>query len=196
MAYPLYEALDTFLYTPGQVTSGPSHIRDGIDLKRMMSTVVVALLPCIVMAMWNTGHQANQAIAALGITTDGAANWRYSIIDALGIGYDSANIVANLLHGALYFIPAYLVTNIVGGTWEVIFSTIRKHEVNEGFLVTGLPVSTNTSAKYSSVASRRWNQLRSRHRQRSLRWHGTKLPEPGSDRSSVSLLRLPNDLRR
>ena len=59
MAYPLYEALDTFLYTPGQVTSGPSHIRDGIDLKRMMSTVVVALLPCIVMAMWNTGYQAN-----------------------------------------------------------------------------------------------------------------------------------------
>ena len=137
IAYPLYEALDTFLYTPGQVTSGPSHIRDGIDLKRMMSTVVVALLPCIVMAMWNTGHQANQAIAALGITTDGAANWRYSIIDALGIGYDSANTVANLLHGALYFIPAYLVTNIVGGTWEVISSTIRKHEVNEGFLVTG-----------------------------------------------------------
>lgn len=138
MAYPLYEALDTFLYTPGQVTSGPSHIRDGIDLKRMMSTVVVALLPCIVMAMWNTGYQANQAIAALGITPDGAANWRYSVINALGIGYDSANLVANLVHGALYFIPAYIVTNIAGGTWEVIFSTIRKHEVNEGFLVTGM----------------------------------------------------------
>ena len=137
MAYPLYEALDTFLYTPGQVTSGPSHIRDGIDLKRMMSTVVVALLPCIVMAMWNTGYQANLAISALGITPDGAANWRYSVINALGVGYDSANLVANLVHGALYFIPAYLVTNIVGGTWEVIFSTIRKHEVNEGFLVTG-----------------------------------------------------------
>ena len=137
MAYPLYEALDTFLYTPGQVTSGPSHIRDGIDLKRMMSTVVVALLPCIVMAMWNTGYQANLAIAALGITPDAAANWRYGVINSLGVGYDSANLIANLLHGALYFIPAYLVTNIVGGTWEVIFSTIRKHEVNEGFLVTG-----------------------------------------------------------
>ncbi|MFT5091929.1 MAG: Na+-transporting NADH:ubiquinone oxidoreductase subunit B, partial [Porticoccaceae bacterium] len=132
-----YEALDTFLYTPGEVTSGPSHIRDGIDLKRMMSTVVVALLPCILMAMWNTGYQANQAIAALGITPDGAANWRYSVINALGIGFDASSLVANFVHGALYFIPAYLVTNIVGGTWEVIFSTIRKHEVNEGFLVTG-----------------------------------------------------------
>lgn len=137
MAYPLYEALDTFLYTPGEVTSGPSHIRDGIDLKRMMSTVVVALLPCIVMAMWNTGYQANSAIAALGITPDGAANWRYSVINALGIGFDASSLIANFVHGALYFIPAYLVTNIVGGTWEVIFSTIRKHEVNEGFLVTG-----------------------------------------------------------
>jgi len=137
IAYPLYEALDTFLYTPGQVTSGPSHIRDGIDLKRMMTTVVVALLPCIVMAMWNTGYQANLAIAALGITPDGSENWRYSIINALGIGFDSGSLIANLIHGALYFVPAYLVTNIVGGTWEVIFSTIRKHEVNEGFLVTG-----------------------------------------------------------
>lgn len=138
MAYPLYEVLDTFLYTPGQVTSGPSHIRDGIDLKRMMSTVVVALLPCIFMAMWNTGYQANQAIAALGVTPDAAANWRYSAIEALGVGYDANNLIANLIHGALYFIPVFLVTNIVGGSWEVLFSTIRKHEVNEGFLVTGV----------------------------------------------------------
>ena len=137
MAYPLYEALDTFLYTPGQVTAGPSHIRDGIDLKRMMSTVVVALLPCIFMAMWNTGYQANLAIAALGVSPDTAANWRYSVMNSLGVGFDASSLFANLIHGALYFIPAYLITNIVGGTWEVIFSAIRKHEVNEGFLVTG-----------------------------------------------------------
>ena len=56
--YPAYEAADTFLYTPGEVTDGPSHVRDGIDLKRMMSMVVVALLPCVFMAMWNTGYQA------------------------------------------------------------------------------------------------------------------------------------------
>lgn len=137
MAYPLYEALDTFLYTPGQVTSGPSHIRDSLDLKRMMSTVVVALLPCIFMAMWNTGYQANQAIAALGLTPDAAQNWRYGIINALGTGFDAGSFLSNFVHGALYFIPAYLITNIAGGFWEVLFSTVRKHEVNEGFLVTG-----------------------------------------------------------
>ncbi len=60
--YPVYEALDTFLYTPGQVTRGPSHVRDGMDLKRMMSLVIVSLIPAIYMAMWNTGYQANLAL--------------------------------------------------------------------------------------------------------------------------------------
>lgn len=137
-AYPLYEAVDTFLYTPGEVTQGPSHVRDAMDLKRMMTTVVVALLPCIVMAMWNTGRQANLAIEALGVVPDAAANWRYGVLNALGVGYSAGSVVDCLLHGALYFIPAYVVTNIAGGAWEVLFATVRKHEVNEGFLVTGM----------------------------------------------------------
>jgi Na+-transporting NADH:ubiquinone oxidoreductase subunit B len=138
--YPLYEAADTFLYTPGEVTKGPSHVRDGIDLKRMMTTVVVALLPCIFMAMWNTGLQANLAIEAeqgLGHHPLDADNWRYAVMTALGVGYSTDSLIDCLFHGALYFVPAYLVTNIVGGLWEVLFSSIRKHEVNEGFLVTG-----------------------------------------------------------
>ncbi|HEQ60589.1 MAG TPA: NADH:ubiquinone reductase (Na(+)-transporting) subunit B, partial [Firmicutes bacterium] len=59
----LYEALDTFLYTTGKVTQGASHVRDALDLKRMMSMVVVALIPCILMALYNTGYQANLAMA-------------------------------------------------------------------------------------------------------------------------------------
>jgi len=137
VAYPLYEALDTFLYTPGHVTSGPSHVRDSMDLKRMMSTVVVSLLPCIFMAMWNTGYQANQAIANLGLDPDPAQDWRYGVIQAIGTGFDPGSFLSNFVHGALYFIPAYLVTNLAGGAWEVLFSTVRRHEVNEGFLVTG-----------------------------------------------------------
>lgn len=134
--YPIYEALDTFLYTPGEVTKGASHVRDGIDLKRIMITVVAALTPAILMAMYNTGLQANLAIQASG----GAIpeSWRAAIMAALGIGFDSNNILSNVVFGALFFIPVFLVTNIVGGTVEVIFSIIRKHEVNEGFLVTGM----------------------------------------------------------
>ena len=61
--YPLYEAGDTFLFTPGHVAKGLTHIRDAIDLKRMMTMVVIALIPCVLMAFWNTGYQANLAIA-------------------------------------------------------------------------------------------------------------------------------------
>jgi Na+-transporting NADH:ubiquinone oxidoreductase subunit B len=134
--YPAYEAADTFLYTPKDVTKGASHVRDSIDLKRTMIMVVAALIPCIFMAMWNTGYQANLAMKELGLET--ATNWRGAIIDIMEIGYDPSSFVANMFHGALYFIPVFLVCNMVGGFWEAVFSTIRRHEINEGFLVTGM----------------------------------------------------------
>ncbi len=136
LLYPLYEAIDTFLYTPGEVTSGASHVRDGLDLKRMMITVVFALGPCILFALFNTGYQANLAMADLGLTE--TTGWRAVVIEWLGIGYDPSNILANGVHGALYFIPVFLVANIAGGLTEAIFSCVRKHEINEGFLVTGM----------------------------------------------------------
>ena len=135
-AYPVYEALDTFLYTPSSVTAGASHVRDAIDLKRMMVTVVWSLIPCILMAMYNTGYQANEAIAAnLGQATEG---WRHGVMAWLGLAYNPESLLSCMIHGALYFLPVYIVTMAVGGTWEVIFATVRGHEVNEGFLVTGL----------------------------------------------------------
>ncbi len=134
--YPVYEAVDTFLYTPADVTKGPSHVRDAMDLKRMMSIVVVALGPCILMAMYNTGLQANRAMAQMGQTN--LTGWREAVLSWLGVGFDPGNIFACLAHGALYFIPVYLVTQIAGGFWEGLFASIRKHEINEGFLVTGM----------------------------------------------------------
>ena len=62
--YPIYEANDTLLFTPGEVTKGNTHVRDSLDLKRLMITVVIALLPCLLMAFYNTGYQANLAIDA------------------------------------------------------------------------------------------------------------------------------------
>jgi len=133
--YPLYEALDTFLYTPGEVTKTASHVRDSLDLKRMMILVVVALTPCIFMAMYNTGYQANLAIESSTEVT-ALAGWRSSIMN--GIGYSPNNFLSCLIHGALFFIPVYVVCMAVGGAWEVLFAIVRKHEVNEGFLVTGM----------------------------------------------------------
>ncbi|HKL25500.1 MAG TPA: NADH:ubiquinone reductase (Na(+)-transporting) subunit B [Desulfuromonadales bacterium] len=132
--YPLYEAADSFLYTPGQVTITAPHVRDAMDLKRVMITVVFALLPCFFMAMWNTGYQANLAMQAAGGSVEG---WRGALLALLGFTGNPGSLVDNLLLGAAWFVPIYLVSNIVGGLWEALFASIRGHEINEGFLVTG-----------------------------------------------------------
>lgn len=134
--YPIYEMIDTFVYTPSDVAGADTHIRDSLDLKRMMSTVAIALIPCILMACYNTGYQANKALVSMGASS--IEGWRGAILALLGIGADPANYFGNFLHGALYFFPVFLVTNIAGGIAEVIFSLVRKHEINEGFLVTGI----------------------------------------------------------
>jgi len=134
--YYLYEVIDSFLYTSGQVTKKPSHVRDVIDLKRMMMVVVYALIPAVIMALYNTGLQANLGMAKAGVLA--AEGWRGWLIGILGTGYDAASILSNMVHGVVYFLPVYIVTLAAGGFWEVLFAVVRKHEVNEGFLVTSL----------------------------------------------------------
>ncbi|MGB4497658.1 MAG: NADH:ubiquinone reductase (Na(+)-transporting) subunit B [Methylococcaceae bacterium] len=132
--YGLYEMVDTFIYTPADVTRGKTHVRDGNDLKRTMTFVVIATFFCILMAMYNTGYQANLAMEALGKTS--IDNWRS--IPMMIFGYNTMNPLSNFAHGALYFLPIYIVTLAVGGVWEVLFATVRGHEVNEGFLVSSM----------------------------------------------------------
>lgn len=134
--YPLYEAGDTFLFTPGEVTKTGAHVRDALDTKRMMSMVIVALLPCILMALYNTGYQANQAIAD-GWGTP-IKDWREPIYLGIGFEHDPSNVLDCFVYGAFWFLPVYIVTMAVGGTIELMFSLIRRHEINEGFLVTGM----------------------------------------------------------
>ena len=134
--FPLYEAADTFFYSPAKTTTTGAHVRDAMDLKRMMIIVVIAAMPCVFMAMFNTGLQANLALDPARI--DLLVGWRHELIALLGIGYSPDSFFANLFHGALYFLPLYAVTMIVGLSWEVGFAIVRKMEVNEGFFVTGL----------------------------------------------------------
>ena len=133
--YPLFEATDTFLYTTDEVTTVEPHVRDSMDLKRIMTIVVYALTPCVLMAMWNTGYQANTAMQAMNMAA--APGWRGAVLSAL-VGYDPGSILANIIHGALYFIPLYIVSVAAGGVWEVLFGIVRKEDVNEGLLVTSL----------------------------------------------------------
>ena len=134
--YPLFEATDTLLYTPGHVTTGTTHVRDAIDLKRMMATVVAALMPIVFFAMYNTGLQANRAILAGARPLD---SWQTRLFEAFGGGF-TTDFWACFFHGAFYFLPVFVVTFAAGGTVEVIFACVRRHEVAEGFFVTGFLV--------------------------------------------------------
>jgi Na+-transporting NADH:ubiquinone oxidoreductase subunit B len=132
--YGLYEMVDTFIYTPSAVTRGTTHVRDGNDLKRTMTFVVIATFFCILMAMYNSGYQANLAMQTMGL--DKADSWRS--IPMMLFGYSPSNPISCMAHGALFFLPVYIVTLAVGGVWEVLFATVRGHEVNEGFLVSSM----------------------------------------------------------
>ena len=133
--YALFEAVDTALYKPSDVTKNSSHVRDGIDLKRVMITVWLATFPTLFFGMWNVGFQANSIMADMGMVSQEGLR---GVFIGLLAGYDANSIWDNMIHGAAYFLPIYMTTFIVGGFWEVLFAAVRGHEVNEGFFVTSV----------------------------------------------------------
>lgn len=133
--YALYEAVDTIFYRPSSVTKSATHVRDGIDLKRIMITVWMATFPAMFYGMYNVGHQANEILATIDI--DASETWRLYLISNL-VGFDPNSIVDCFVHGAFYYLPIYMTTFIVGGFWEVLFAIKRGHEINEGFFVTSV----------------------------------------------------------
>ncbi len=133
--YALYEAVDTVFYTPGYVTKTAAHVRDMVDLKRMMILVWMCTFPAIFAGLYNLGLQANTAMAAMGLTE--VEGWRGALIGALA-GHDASSVWDNLIYGAVYWLPVYATVFVVGGFWEVLFAMKRGHEVNEGFFVTSV----------------------------------------------------------
>lgn len=132
----IFEMVDTLLYSPADLTRGSPHVRDAIDLKRVMILVVLAVTPCLLVGLWNTGFQANAALTAIG--AEAVPGWRGAIMAFVGAGHNPGSLYDNVLHGSLYFLPIYAVTMAVGGFWEVLFASVRNHEVNEGFFVTSM----------------------------------------------------------
>ena len=141
--YPLYEAAATIFYTPGQVTKGASHVRDAIDLKRMMILVWLAVFPAMFWGMYNVGLQTIPALHKLygaeQLQQVIASHWHYSVAQWLGVSFGpDAGWLSMMGLGAVFFLPIYLTVFIVGGFWEVLFAIVRKHEINEGFFVTSI----------------------------------------------------------
>ena len=132
--YPLFDAGDTILYTTDSVTRGATHVRDGINLKRIMILVVIGMGPLGIWAMFNTGYQAALAIAAGAVPLD---TWQTALFTALGFSFDPGNVISCFVYGALYFLPIQIVVLAAGGLVEAATAVLRGHEISEGFLVTG-----------------------------------------------------------
>ncbi len=114
--YPAFNAFETFLFVPGETTSPKgTHIRDAIDLKRTMILVVISLIPCLLFGMWNVGYQHH-----------------------LALGLSEATLIDNFVYGAIKVMPLVIVSYGAGLTVEFIFAIIKKHTINEGFLVSGM----------------------------------------------------------
>ncbi len=114
----VFDGLETFLFTPGHATEKGAHIRDGIDLKRTMSIVIMAMLPCLLFGMWNVGHQHYLAIGEFVGRGDGF--WE------------------KFLFGAIKVLPIVVVSYGVGLGIEFLFTTIKGHPIQEGYLVSGM----------------------------------------------------------
>ena len=108
--YPIYEAADIFLFSPSIKTQSGPHIRDAIDIKRVMFFVIIAMFPALMFGIYNVGYHKDS----------------------------SGTILETFLLGLPIVLPIIIVSYSVGGFWEVLFSIVRKHEINEGFLVTGM----------------------------------------------------------
>lgn len=134
--YALYEAVDTIFYAPADVNRGRNHVRDGIDLKRVMIYVWIAVMPCVLIGSYNVGLQANMEMASLGLTE--LTGWRGDILSFFGIGHNPENFFDNFWFGFWHWFPIYATVFIVGGFWEVLFASVRGHEINEGFFVTSI----------------------------------------------------------
>ena len=141
--YAIYEMVDTIFYTPGKTTVGQSHVRDAVDMKRVMTTVWwCAFFPMLV-GMYMVGHNATVAMQDLGIPA--LEGWRGMIISLMA-GYDPNSLWDCFVYGAVFYVPIYAVTFVVGCLWEVLFAVKRGHEVNEGFFVTSILFSLTLPA--------------------------------------------------
>jgi Na+-transporting NADH:ubiquinone oxidoreductase subunit B len=134
--YALYEAVATGLFTPGKVNKGQTHIRDSMDLKRIMISVWLAVFPAMFWGMYNIGFQAADALAAGYALSD---NWQVGLFEMLGGSLSAeSGWFSKMCYGAVFFLPIYATVFVVGGFWEVLFASVRKHEVNEGFFVSSV----------------------------------------------------------
>ena len=118
------------------VTRVAPHVRDTLNLRGVMIRVVLALMPCVALGIYNAGYQECLAMARDALAS--APGWRGIVLDSLGVGSDPDSVAHSIWHGLLYFLPAFAVAAVTGMFWQAIFARLRRREINEGVLVTAL----------------------------------------------------------
>lgn len=139
--WPLFDAFETFLFAPDH-RAGKSgvHARDYVDLKRVMNNVILALVPCLLWAIWNAGSQHFKAMEAMHVAQDAyTLGWLQALLGAPTLAAVTA--LDQVVFGLQRMLPILLVSYGVGLGIEMLFSVIRKEEVSEGYLVSGMLIA-------------------------------------------------------
>lgn len=132
--FPIYDAIENFIFSSTKKTINPIHVRDSIDIQRIMVIVWLAAFPAMFFGMYNIGNQTLDYLALVG--SNNTNDWHHIIINLVGYSQDS--FISKMWIGAVYFIPIYAVTFAVGILWEILFAVVRKHEINEGLFVSSI----------------------------------------------------------
>jgi Na+-transporting NADH:ubiquinone oxidoreductase subunit B len=132
--FPIYDAIENFIFSSTKKTTNPIHVRDAIDIQRIMVTVWLAAFPAMFFGMYNIGNQTLDYLTLIGSANTN--DWHHIIINLVGYSQDS--FISKMWIGAVYFIPIYAVTFAVGILWEILFAVVRKHEINEGLFVSSI----------------------------------------------------------
>ena len=132
--FPLYDVFENLFFLSKNKTTNPIHVRDAIDIQRVMAIVWISTFPAMFFGMYNIGSQSLEYLSL--INSHNTGDWHHYLISP--VGYNPDNFINKFWFGAMYFMPIYAVTFIVGFAWEMLFAIIRKHEINEGFFVSSV----------------------------------------------------------
>ncbi len=132
--FPIFDAIENFIFSSKSKTANPIHVRDSIDIQRVMVIVWLSTFPVMFFGMYNIGDYGLNYLSRIGATNTG--DWHHLLISI--VGYENPTVLSKLWFGAVYFVPIYFVAFTVGIFWEIVFAVIRKHEINEGLFVSSV----------------------------------------------------------
>tara|TARA_B100000029_G_scaffold510840_1_gene603338 strand:+ start:1197 stop:2429 length:1233 start_codon:yes stop_codon:yes gene_type:complete len=132
--FPIFDAIENFIFSTTTKTTNPIHVRDALDIQRVMVIVWLSTFPIMFYGMYNIGDHGLNYLNSINV--DNTGDWHHYLISL--VGYENPTIFSKIWFGAMYFIPIYFISFTVGLFWEIVFAVVRKHEINEGLFVSSV----------------------------------------------------------